>query len=55
MRCLLVALLLAAAPVLATEPAQADYMLNCQGCHLPEAVVFPSARCRICASRWGAF
>ena len=26
----------------ATDPAQADYMLNCQGCHLPDGRGFPA-------------
>ena len=25
-----------------TDPAQADYMLNCQGCHLPDGQGFPA-------------
>lgn len=26
----------------ATEPAQLDYMLNCQGCHLPDGSGYPA-------------
>ena len=33
---------LGAMPAFATEPAQADYMLNCQGCHLPDGSGFPA-------------
>lgn len=29
-------LALLAPPALATEPVEVDYMLNCQGCHLPD-------------------
>lgn len=36
-------LLLATKPnAWATSPAQADYMLNCQGCHLPEGEGYPA-------------
>ncbi|MEH6559595.1 MAG: cytochrome c, class I [Oceanicoccus sp.] len=28
--------------VLATEPVQFDYMMNCQGCHLPNGEGFPA-------------
>lgn len=35
-------LLMLASPVLATEPAQFDYMMNCQGCHLPNGEGFPA-------------
>lgn len=41
MRAAALTFLLLAAPVWATEPAEADYMLNCQGCHLPEGQGFP--------------
>ena len=34
--------LLAAAPAMATEAAQADYMLNCQGCHLDDGRGYPA-------------
>ena len=36
------ALLLISPPLAATEPAEADYMLNCQGCHLPDGSGFPA-------------
>lgn len=29
-------------PVFATEPVKVDYMLNCQGCHLPDGSGFPA-------------
>ncbi len=32
---------MAAMPALATERAQADYMVHCQGCHLPDGSGFP--------------
>lgn len=38
---LMVALMLGATAS-ASEPAQVDYMLNCQGCHLPDGRGFPS-------------
>jgi len=34
-------LLLVATPALATSRAQTDYMVNCQGCHLPDGSGFP--------------
>ncbi len=55
MRCLLVALLLASAPVMATEPAQADYMLNCQGCHLPDGRGFPERQVPDLREQMGRF
>ena len=41
MRAAALTFLLLVAPAWATEPAEADYMLNCQGCHLPEGQGFP--------------
>lgn len=41
-RFLLLSAVLAAPPVLATEAAQADYMLNCQGCHLDDGRGYPA-------------
>jgi len=55
MRGLLVALLLAAAPAWATEPAQADYMLNCQGCHLPDGRGFPERQVPDLRKQMGRF
>jgi len=55
MRGLLVALLLAAAPAWATEPAQADYMLNCQGCHLPDGRGFPERQVPDLREQMGRF
>ncbi len=39
---LLVSLCAASMPALATERAQADYMVHCQGCHLPDGSGFPA-------------
>ena len=54
-RSVLVLLLLAAGPVWATEPAQADYMLNCQGCHLPAGQGFPARQVPDLRQQMGRF
>jgi hypothetical protein len=36
------AFLLLSSGLSATEPAQLDYMLNCQGCHLPDGSGYPA-------------
>ncbi len=38
---MVVGLCLLASPALATERAQADYMVHCQGCHLADGSGFP--------------
>jgi mono/diheme cytochrome c family protein len=48
-------LLLAAGPAWATEPAQADYMLNCQGCHLPDGRGFPQRQVPDLRQQMGRF
>ena len=55
MRGLVVSLLLAATPAWATEPAQADYMLNCQGCHLPDGRGFPERQVPDLREQMGRF
>ncbi len=46
---------LMACPVWATEPAQADYMLNCQGCHLPKGQGFPARQVPDLREQMGRF
>ena len=41
-RAVALGLLLSSSCSWATEPAQVDYMLNCQGCHLPDGSGFPA-------------
>jgi mono/diheme cytochrome c family protein len=48
-------LLLATGPVWSTEPAQADYMLNCQGCHLPDGQGFPARQVPDLRQQMGRF
>ena len=38
----ILALVLSSHQVMATPPEQFDYMLNCQGCHLPDGRGFPA-------------
>lgn len=39
----------------ATEPAQVDYMLNCQGCHLPDGRGFPARQVPDLRNQMGRF
>ncbi|MFW0755717.1 c-type cytochrome [Pseudomonas sp. H11T01] len=39
----------------ATEPAQVDYMLNCQGCHLPDGSGFPARQVPDLRNQMGRF
>lgn len=48
-------LLLAASSGWATEPAEADYMLNCQGCHLPDGSGFPARQVPDLRNQMGRF
>ena len=48
-------LLLVANPSWATEPAEADYMLNCQGCHLPDGSGFPARQVPDLRNQMGRF
>ena len=51
----LLLLLLAASSGWATEPAEADYMLNCQGCHLPNGSGFPARQVPDLRNQMGRF
>ena len=51
----LLLLLLAASSGWATEPAEADYMLNCQGCHLPDGSGFPARQVPDLRNQMGRF
>ncbi len=55
MRTAALLLLLAANTSWATEPAEADYMLNCQGCHLPDGSGFPSRQVPDLRNQMGRF
>lgn len=55
MRTAALLLLLVAAPGWATEPAEADYMLNCQGCHLPDGSGFPARQVPDLRNQMGRF
>mgnify|MGYP001765019447 CR=1 FL=1 len=55
MRTAALLLLLAAGSCWATEPAQADYMLNCQGCHLPDGSGFPARQVPDLREQMGRF
>lgn len=55
MRAGLLALLLISCPGWATEPAHADYMLNCQGCHLPDGSGFPARQVPDLRGQMGRF
>jgi mono/diheme cytochrome c family protein len=51
----LLACVLASPPVLATEAAQADYMLNCQGCHLADGRGYPARQVPSLRGRLGEY
>ena len=55
MRPAVLLLLLAASSGWATEPAEADYMLNCQGCHLPDGSGFPARQVPDLRNQLGRF
>ena len=55
MRPAVLLLLLAASSGWATEPAEADYMLNCQGCHLPNGSGFPARQVPDLRNQMGRF
>mgnify|MGYP003477071957 FL=1 len=55
MRPAVLLLLLAASSGWATEPAEADYMLNCQGCHLPDGSGFPARQVPDLRNQMGRF
>jgi mono/diheme cytochrome c family protein len=55
MRAAALLLLLAAGSSWATEPAEADYMLNCQGCHLPDGSGFPARQVPDLRNQMGRF
>ena len=55
MRPVALLLLLAASSGWATEPAEADYMLNCQGCHLPDGSGFPARQVPDLRNQMGRF
>jgi hypothetical protein len=55
MRTAALLLLLAASSSWATEPAEADYMLNCQGCHLPDGSGFPARQVPDLRDQMGRF
>ena len=55
MRPAVLRLLLAASSGWATEPAEADYMLNCQGCHLPNGSGFPARQVPDLRNQMGRF
>lgn len=48
-------LLIAATPIAATAPEQFDYMMNCQGCHLPDGAGFPAHNVPAVAGNLGNF
>ena len=55
-RCLLlVALLMTSLQAAATDPVQFDYMMNCQGCHLPDGAGFPARNVPAIAGNLGNF
>ena len=55
MRPAVLLLLLAASSGWATEPAEADYMLKCQGCHLPDGSGFPARQVPDLRNQMGRF
>lgn len=54
-RAVALGLLLSSSCIWATEPAQVDYMLNCQGCHLPDGSGFPARQVPDLRNRMGSF
>ncbi|MEM9623819.1 MAG: hypothetical protein AAF993_19410 [Pseudomonadota bacterium] len=52
---LLTALITAAGQAAATDPVQFDYMMNCQGCHLPDGAGFPARNVPAVAGNLGNF
>lgn len=52
---LLAGMLLASLPAAATDPVQFDYMMNCQGCHLPDGSGFPARDVPAVAGNLGNF
>lgn len=54
-RAVALGLLLSSSCSWATEPAQVDYMLNCQGCHLPDGSGFPARQVPDLRNRMGSF
>ncbi len=52
---LLAALLMASLHAVATDPVQFDYMMNCQGCHLPDGAGFPARNVPAVAGNLGNF
>lgn len=51
----LLLLLTAVTSVMATEPAEFDYMLNCQGCHLPDGMGNPQRQVPAFPGQLGLF
>ncbi len=52
---LLIALLMASSQTAATDPVQFDYMMNCQGCHLPNGAGYPARNVPAMAGNLGNF
>jgi mono/diheme cytochrome c family protein len=52
---LLLTLLMASLYAAATDPVQFDYMMNCQGCHLPDGAGFPARGVPVIAGNLGNF
>ncbi|MEM1436741.1 MAG: hypothetical protein AAGG11_22020 [Pseudomonadota bacterium] len=52
---LVIALLTVTFPAAATEPVQFDYMMNCQGCHLPDGAGFEARGVPAVAGNLGNF